>query len=320
MPIYNEEKIIKDVILSLLNQKIGENELEILAIDGKSEDSTPKIIKDLAKNDKRVIYVLNEQKKTPFAFNIGLKKSRGNYVAILGAHTVYKSNYIKACIEEIKKTGSVGCSGKVFTKSKNEDDKSNLILWCLKSKFGVSSSSFRTMKNGYVNSIPYPVFKKKPIVDLGGYNVKLHRNQDNDLNDRLIKKGYKLYLTEKTSCEYYVDYNYRKLFNYAFRNGKWNAKTFYINYKSMKPHHFIPLIFTLYIISIPLICFLSFLNLGINFFYVYLIPLYLYAFFAIVESFKFFNIFRKKIVFKLPYVFFRFHLSYGFGTLRGLFS
>ena len=67
------------------------------------------------------------------------------------------------------------------------------------------------MKNGYVSSIPYPVFKKKPIVELGGYNEKLYRNQDNDLNERLIKEGYKLYLTEKTSCKYYVDYNFKKL-------------------------------------------------------------------------------------------------------------
>ena len=34
MPIYNEEKVIRDVILSLLNQKVGDYKLEILAIDG----------------------------------------------------------------------------------------------------------------------------------------------------------------------------------------------------------------------------------------------------------------------------------------------
>ncbi len=320
MPIHNEEKVIRDVILSLLNQKIGDYKLEILAIDGKSNDETPKIIKDLAKNDKRVTYIFNERKKTPFAFNIGLKKSKGDYIAILGAHTVYKSNYLKVCIEEMKKTGSVGCSGKVFTMSKNDDDKSILILWLLKSKFGVSGSSFRTMKNGYVNSIPYPVFKKKPIVDIGGYNVKLYRNQDNDLNDRLVKEGYKLYLTEKTSCEYYVDYDFRKLFNYAFINGKWNAKTLFINYYSMRLHHFIPFIFTLYIISIPLVYIFSFISSLISFPYLYLIPLFTYVFILIIESIRFFSTLRKKIVFKLPYVFFRFHFSYGLGTLRGFFG
>ena len=320
MPIYNEEKVIRDVIISLLNQKVGDYKLEILAIDGRSTDSTPSLIKDLAKYDKRVIYVYNDMKKTPFAFNIGLKKSKGDYIAILGAHTVYKSDYIRVCIEELEKTGSVGCSGRVFTMSKNKDDKSFLVLWLLKSKFGVSGNSFRTIKVGYANSIPYPVFKKKPIVDIGGYNVKLHRNQDNDLNDRLIKEGYKLYITEKTSCEYYVDHNFRKLFNYAFNNGKWNAKTLFINYNSMKLHHFIPFIFTLYIISIPLICLFSFTNSLIKFPYLYLSPLFFYIFIAIIESIRFFKAFRKKIVFKLPYVFFRFHLSYGLGTLRGFFG
>ena len=147
MPIYNEEKVIRDVILSLLNQKVGDYKLEILAIDGKSEDSTPRLIKDLAKWDNRVVYVYNDMKKTPFAFNIGLKKSKGDYVAILGAHTVYKSNYIKVCIEELEKTGSVGCSGRVFTMSKNKDDKSILVLWLLKSKFGVSVQFVQDFKS-----------------------------------------------------------------------------------------------------------------------------------------------------------------------------
>ncbi len=320
MPVYNEEKVIKDAILSLLDQKVGDYRLEILAIDGKSEDSTPKIIKDLAKHDKRIIYVYNDMKKTPFAFNIGLKKSKGDYIAILGAHTVYKSDYLKVCIEEIKKTGSVGCSGRVFTMSKNKNDKSILILWLLNSKFGVSGNSFRTIKSGYVNSIPYPVFKKKPIVDIGGYNVKLFRNQDNDLNARLIKEGYKLYITEKTSCEYYVDYNFIKLFNYAFMNGKWNAKTLFINYNSMKPHHFIPFIFTLYIISIPLVYITCFIYSLVNFAHLYLAPLFIYSFIVIIESVRFFRVFKKKDVFMLPYIFFRFHFSYGLGTLRGFFG
>ena len=137
--------------------------------------------------------------------------------------------------------------------SKNKDDKSLIVLWLLKSKFGVSGNSFRTIKVGYANSIPYPVLKKKPIVDIGGYNVKLHRNQDNDLNDRLIKEGYKLYITEKTSCEYYVDITLENYLIYAFNNGKMECKNIIHKLYSMKLHHFIPFIFTLYIISIPLI-------------------------------------------------------------------
>ena len=98
------------------------------------------------------------------------------------------------------------------------------------------------------------------------------------------------------------------------------CKTLFINYNSMKLHHFIPFIFTLYIISIPLICLFSFTNSLIEFPYFYLSPLFLYIFIAIIESIRFFTAFRKKIVFKLPYIFFRFHLSYGLGTLRGFFG
>ena len=101
-------------------------------------------------------------------------------------------------------------------------------------------------------------YLKKIILELGGYNENLHRNQDNDLNHRIISKGYKLYYTDKTSAMYYVNYNFNKLYKYGYNNGRWNAKTLFVDYKAMRLHHFIPAFFSLYIFSIPFICYYGF--------------------------------------------------------------
>lgn len=318
LPVYNEEFLIKDAILSLLNQKLKSHELELLVIDGNSDDSTKNIIQEIAENDSRVKYLFNKKRITPISFNIGINKSKGKYIAIFGAHSIYQNNYIQICIDNLEKTGSVGCSGRVITVSKNKEEVSMMILWLLKSKLGVSNSSFRTMKNGYVDSIPYPIFKKKIILELGGYNEKLHRNQDNDLNHRIISKGHKLYLTDQTSAMYYVDYNFNKLYNYGFNNGKWNAKTLFINYKAMRIHHFIPALFAIYVFSLPLICYYGFNVIMLKITGVYLIPIFAYFLLTIKETINY-GLKSKSINFyKLPFLFFKFHMSYGLGTLRGL--
>ena len=70
------------------------------------------------------------------------------------------------------------------------------------SSFGVSGNSFRVMREGYVHSVNFPVFKKQALLDIGGYNEMLERNQDNDMNQRLIDAGHQLYCTWKTKCFY----------------------------------------------------------------------------------------------------------------------
>ena len=66
MPVYNEEIIIKDALLSLLNQNLNGYEMEILVIDGNSDDSTKNIIQEIAKNDNRINYFFNKERSTPF--------------------------------------------------------------------------------------------------------------------------------------------------------------------------------------------------------------------------------------------------------------
>ena len=47
MPVYNEEIIIKDALLSLLNQNLNGYEMEILVIDGNSDDSTKNFVDEI---------------------------------------------------------------------------------------------------------------------------------------------------------------------------------------------------------------------------------------------------------------------------------
>ncbi len=94
----NEERHIAAVLKSLLQQETTNFELEIIVVDGDSSDATPRIVKRIACADPRVKLEINKQKKTPYAFNLGIQASRGEYVWILGAHTAY-ANYIVACLE-----------------------------------------------------------------------------------------------------------------------------------------------------------------------------------------------------------------------------
>jgi len=120
MPEFNERESIEQCLRSVLSQDSNGFELEVLVIDGNSTDGTIELASNIAAGDGRVRLLHNPDRKTPFAFNVGLRAARGEYVCILGAHSVYPPDYISVCLQELQRHGAVGCSGRVMTSPAND--------------------------------------------------------------------------------------------------------------------------------------------------------------------------------------------------------
>jgi succinoglycan biosynthesis protein ExoA len=236
----NEERHIEAVLTSLLKQQTADWDLEIIIVDGDSSDRTQEIVKRIASEDSRVKLALNKQRKTPYAFNLGIQEARGTYICILGAHTTYAQDYVATCLEELRIHGAAGCSGREVIRPGGDALQARLVAWALGHPFGTSARSMRTRGAGFADTIPYPLFLKSTLLEVGGYDTQLHRNQDNDLSQRLRARGYKLYITDKTSCEYFVSPDLMSLASYAFKNGFWNIISFKLNPASMSMRHFVP--------------------------------------------------------------------------------
>lgn len=217
---YNEAAGLRTTIASLLAQEV-EGGLELLVVDGCSTDGSAEIAGEMARADPRIRVLRNSRRSTPFALNQGLQASRCEYVGILGAHAAYAPNYLAICLSEMAERNVVGCSGRVLARPANGTLGARLAYWVLSHPFGVSTRSFRTQPEGYADTIPYPVFKRGPLLELEGYDPAMTRNQDNDLYFRLRRAGYRLYSTWRTSCEYRTRATIGQLMGYARSNGFW---------------------------------------------------------------------------------------------------
>lgn len=317
-PTYNEEKYIAKTLESFIQQQYSSFDLEILICDGMSTDNTRHIVREYASLTPKIRLIDNPERITPYAFNAGLKAASGDYVAILGAHTKYDPNYLQTCYEQLIKSGSVGCTGRVITKAAYTYFEAKLAEWVMLSSFGVSTASFRAMREGYVHSVNFPVFKKQALLDLGGYDTKLERNQDNDMNQRLLDAGHKLYCTWKTKCFYRPPANLKGLFRYAYRGGFWNAKSVMMHARSMRLHHLIPFLFILVILLSSLIGLAEYLLFKTTWLWYVVVTVitshFLLGIIYAARSLKYENDGRKII---LPFIYFAFHFSYGWGTLKG---
>lgn len=81
IPVQNSEKYLKECIQSALSQTF--KDIEVLCIDGGSTDSSSEIIRQIQKEDDRVIYINDSNTSYGHKLNIGIGRARGEYFAIL---------------------------------------------------------------------------------------------------------------------------------------------------------------------------------------------------------------------------------------------
>ena len=241
--VLNEENHVDELIRSILAQDIDEG-IELLLVDGMSTDRTRERIAEAVaaygSPDRHVRLLDNPKQRSPHAFNIGIREALGEFCCIFGAHASYESNYLSECLSVVRSSPDrVACGGCIHTIS-DGSFQGNLTVDVLTNTFGSSKTSFRTQGVGTVDVIPFPVLRTAELRDAGGYDERLHRNEDNDMCFRLMERGVELRVTDKTSASYYPVGTVKKLLQYARRNGWWNAKTISLGSSGLRVRHFVP--------------------------------------------------------------------------------
>ena len=108
----NSERLIQQVIESVVIQNIKKNNFEIILSDCRSNDDTAKIIKKIVKKNNIKFIKLNIKKKGKSnALIAGLDFAKGEYAIILDDDNILYSNFIKEVEKFLKKNKNIGCLG-----------------------------------------------------------------------------------------------------------------------------------------------------------------------------------------------------------------
>ncbi|SKA62889.1 Glycosyl transferase family 2 [Eubacterium uniforme] len=308
LPTYNEEKYIKCCIQSLINQTYPLEYMEWIIIDGNSTDRTRDIINEFI-DYYPIKLIMNFERKTPISLNMGIKASKGQYIIRFDAHASFPIDYIDKCVRCLKDTSAENVGGWIETRAEGFIGKS--IAKMLSSKFGVGASSFRVeKKSGYVDTVPFGAFKREVFDDIGFFNEELLRSEDNDINARIKENGGKVFISEEIHSTYYCRDTIFAVLKQGLQNGNALFWTMRVNPRAMKIRHFIPFLFLLSIVFLPLICF-AFPVAS------WVLKMELVCYFLLDFYYSFVEGDRKQ-GFVTVWLFFLFHISYGIGSFLGL--
>ena len=310
IPLFNEEKFIDNCIKSLVAQTYPCDRMEWILVDGNSTDKTVDIIKRYA-DDYPIVLLHNEKRKTPYALNMGIDAARGKYIVRMDAHASFAPDYVEKCVYYLDTTDADNVGGVAETEA--DGFIGTAISKMLSTKFGVGGSDFRTGDgNKYVDTVPFGAFRREVFERVGLFNTELLRSEDNDMNARIRESGGKIWLAEDIRFKYYCRDTVGGILKMGMQNGNALFRTLLVNPKAMSIRHFIPFLFLMSLIVMPLIsAFIPVL------WWAFALEMGLYLLLDLYFSFV-------KIPFKYGLVtlwlFPLFHISYGLGSLLGIFG
>jgi succinoglycan biosynthesis protein ExoA len=306
---YDEEQFIGNCLDSLLCQDYPLDRIEILVMDGGSSDRTRDIVHRYTADYANIRLLENRRRHQTAAYNLGLRESTGQYVLILGAHSVVAPDYVRKCVSLLETTGAANVGG--VQRAIGTSYVSSAIALAMSSPFGVGDAIFRyAEKEAYVDSVFGGAWKKETLEQLGGFNEALPGNEDYELNHRLRQRGGKILLSPSIRIFYYNRSSLRSLARQYFRYGYHKAYMLQLHPESLRWRQIVP---PLFVITTLASAALSFLGSWLGF----LVPA---AYLATNLSVSLATAFRQglRYVAVLPVAFGVLHFSWGTGFLAGV--
>ncbi|MBQ3690750.1 MAG: glycosyltransferase family 2 protein [Bacteroidales bacterium] len=317
-PIYNEEKYIAKCIDSVLQQDYPKDDLEIFFVDGMSGDKTAQIVYEYSQKYPFIKLLKNPYRTVPYAMNIGINASKGDTIIRLDGHCEYPENYFSCLVDNLKKYDADNVGGVFITLPCNETNISYAIAECLKNPFGMGNSLHRigAKENVKTDSVPFGCFKREVFDKVGLYDEELIRNQDDELNARIIKNGGSIYLIPTLGIKYFARDKVSKVRKMFYQYGLFKPLVNKKLGQAATIRQFVPPLFVAALIFGALLSVFSKI-----FLWLYLGFLILYFAIGIMMGVKSAKVTKRpSMVCLMPWIFFNVHLSYGIGYWIGLFK
>ncbi|MBL7942749.1 MAG: glycosyltransferase family 2 protein, partial [Flavobacteriales bacterium] len=206
IPCYNEGAFIGPFLDSMATQDYPGDQLEILIADGMSTDGTRNEIQSRITAASKIILIDNPKRYVPHGLNLCLARAQGEVIVRMDVHCQYPDHYISACVRHLLESGADNCGGVLDTVPGADTPEAQSIAIALSHPFGIGNALFRTGSKEpvFTDTVPFGCFKKNVFDRIGAFDEELLRNQDDELNGRIIRSGGRILLVPAIRTKYFA--------------------------------------------------------------------------------------------------------------------
>jgi glycosyltransferase involved in cell wall biosynthesis len=222
LPTLNERGHIRDCLDSLKNQDYA-NIVEILVVDGGSQDGTQEIV--LAEGG-NVRLINNPRMTAAAAMNIGIQECSTSIFIRMDAHTLYANDYVSRSVSTFEESDATVVGGPMRPVGTNPFGCA--VSAVTTSPLGVGPGRFHYSEVlEEVETVYLGIFDRDFVIKVGGYDEKNLQwaAEDQELNYRIRKARGKILLDPRITSTYFPRNNPRTLARQYHNYGMCKAST-----------------------------------------------------------------------------------------------
>ncbi len=182
----NVEQTVRKTLMSILRQDFPHKLMEIIVVDGHSQDRTLLIIRDVLSKSDMNYEILFENKGLGFARNLVVNNACGKYIIWVDGDMILPEDYIKKQVEFMEKNPNIG----VAIGTHGVLPSSNLIATLEDVAYIAVDLNFRN-SSSRLPGTGGAVFRVNAVRQVGGFDSSLRGvGEDIELTYRVKKAGW----------------------------------------------------------------------------------------------------------------------------------
>lgn len=215
----NEAAHIRDCLRRVVDQDYPRDRMEIVVVDGGSEDGTGKIVESFDTHGVPTRLLRNRDRGRAAGLNVGITAATGDVIARIDARTVVEPDYLRRCVRVLEESGADNVGG--VQRPLATTAMQQAIGVAMTHPFGVGDAQFRLGRRSRFVDTVYPGCFRREIFDrVGLFDASAPViSEDSELNYRISRSGGRIYLDTGIIVYFRPRETLRELWRLYFRYG-----------------------------------------------------------------------------------------------------
>ncbi|MBB2971354.1 glycosyltransferase family 2 protein [Mesorhizobium sp. RMAD-H1] len=201
------------------------HDMKIVVADGGSTDGTLRIVEEAMRRNPRIVLLNNEKRIQSAAINLAVATHGDgyDYFIRIDAHGKYPDGYCESLLREAEEKGADSVVVAMATEGFSLFQKATATAQ--NSKLGNGGAKHRHGAKGHwTDHGHHALMRIAAFRQVGGYDEAFTHNEDAELDYRLVKAGFRIWMTDKTVMVYYPRASAVSLFRQYLGYGRGRAK------------------------------------------------------------------------------------------------
>jgi succinoglycan biosynthesis protein ExoA len=239
VPIHNEAAHIEACLDSLLAQDYPEDRLEILIVDGMSNDGTQAKVERFVNSGRRIRLIKNPDRIMAAGLNRGIDVAAGEVVGVISGHSMVERDYVRKSVENLRRTGAWSTGGAIQRHTDTLTQQA--IASATSSVIGVGDAMHNYATTaGWVESVFPGMWPRRVFDSVGHFDTRMHFNEDNELSLRIRMAGGRIWYDPDVRVRYVPRASFAGLFTQYRRYARGRVHVFAKHRAGISWRHLLP--------------------------------------------------------------------------------